>query len=132
MTSTIAVDIDDTLYPFCDLARQVLTEEGFRRGGDQMIAAAYAPWPEWRSPVDLLGLKTWLDIIALCHDDELILSRTPYEGAVDVLWELVESGTTREGLVDALIGRFGIDRETSETDVDGFVEALKSRRLLGE
>lgn len=90
--ATIAVDIDDTLYSFCDLARKVLTEEAFRTGDERRTVAAYAPWPEWRSPVDLLGLDEWMRIIGLCHDDEMILAQRPYDGAVEVLWELVDAG----------------------------------------
>jgi hypothetical protein len=90
--ATIAVDIDDTLYGFCDLARRVLTEEGFRTGDEKLISAAYAPWPEWRSPVDLLGLDEWLRIIALCHDDEKIEDQIPYDYAPEVLAEAVASG----------------------------------------
>lgn len=88
--ATIAVDIDDTLYPFCDLARKIALEEGIRRDDKQLIAAAYAPWPEWRSPPDLMGLDKWLEIIALCHDNDMILNQRPYDGAVEVLTELAQ------------------------------------------
>ncbi len=88
----VAVDIDDNLYPFCDLARAILTEQGFEAGDKKMIAAAYAPWPEWRSPADLLGLETWLDVVAKCHDDDMILKQEPYAGSVDTLQELVDAG----------------------------------------
>jgi len=88
----IAVDIDDTLYSFCDLARRLITEEGFRTGDKQLIQAAYAPWPEWRTPPDLIGLDRWLEVIGWCHDSELIVSQTPYDGARETLDELVDAG----------------------------------------
>jgi hypothetical protein len=90
--ATFAIDIDDTLYGFGNLARKVMADEGFRLGDQRLIAGSYAPWAEWRSPVDLVGLDEWLRIIALCHDDEKILSQVPYEGAVETLWGLVNSG----------------------------------------
>lgn len=88
----VAIDIDDTLYPFCDLARKLIADEGFRTDDKRLIAAAYAPWPEWRTPLDLLGEDKWVDIIAKCHDNDLIASQRPYEGAVDTLRDLSDHG----------------------------------------
>lgn len=84
----VAVDIDDNLYSFTDLARQVLADQAVKTGDNLLKVAAYASWPEWRSPPDILGLDRWLDIIEICHDDDMILSQDPYPGAADVLAEL--------------------------------------------
>lgn len=84
----IAVDIDDTLYSFTALAREVLAEEALRTGDKMLERAAYAPWTEWRTPPDMLGLEKWLEVVDICHDDDKILSRTPFPGSQNVLDEL--------------------------------------------
>jgi hypothetical protein len=92
----IACDVDDTLYSFRETARDELV----RRAQDSRHVksrqvyerAAYATWNDWRTPADLLGGFRWGDVIDACHTDEVILSRTPYVGAVEVIWELVKAG----------------------------------------
>ena len=88
----IAVDIDDTLYSFGRLARQVLSEEAARLGDPKLEVCAYSPWSEWRVPPDIIGLDEWLRIIDLCHTEEQILSQQPYPDARDILCELVNEG----------------------------------------
>ncbi len=88
----IGVDLDDTLYSFTALARRIMTKIGFENEDKQMIAAAYAQWPEWRSPVDLLGLDRWMEIIDLCHDNDMILSQVPHLGAADTCNALMDAG----------------------------------------
>lgn len=84
----IAVDVDDTLYPFTELARQVIAGEAYRTGDKLLERAAYAPWVEWRTPVDLLGTEKWLEIIDLCHSEVMIRTQRPYAWAAEVLTEL--------------------------------------------
>lgn len=88
----IGVDCDDTLYSFTALARNVLAKRAAESPNTQYMGAAYALWPEWRTPVDLLGLGTWLDVIDECHSDDAILAQIPYPGASEALWELAEQG----------------------------------------
>lgn len=88
----IGVDIDDTLYSFTSLARRVMTKKGFETEDKQLIAAAYAAWPEWRSPTDLLGVDRWMEIIAMCHDNDLILAQQPHLGAAETCQALVRAG----------------------------------------
>jgi hypothetical protein len=92
MCARIAVDVDDTLYSFARLARNVMAEEGYRTGDARLIAGAYAVWPEWRTPPDMVGLDTWMHIIDLCHDEDMILEQTPYDDAAETLWELHRQG----------------------------------------
>lgn len=46
------------------------------------------------------------------------------------LWELLEKETTKEELVDALLGEYGIDRGTAQTCVDNFVKELVDNEFL--
>lgn len=86
----IAIDVDDTIYPFGDLARQIILDEAAKTGDKIMQKAAYASWPEWRTPVDLLGQETWLSIIDKCHDEEIIGQQIPYANSQLVLRELAQ------------------------------------------
>ncbi len=92
MCAMIAVDLDDTVYSFTTLARNVLASRAANTGDERLTNAAYALWPEWRTPVDLLGLDLWLDVIAECHSDQSILNQIPYPGVKKTLQELVERG----------------------------------------
>jgi hypothetical protein len=86
----VAVDIDDTLYSFATLARQVLADEAYSRDDEVLKRAAYAPWTQWRTPPDMMGEDRWMEIIALCHDENKILEQTPFDHAVDVVTELAQ------------------------------------------
>lgn len=88
----LAIDVDDTLYSFANLARQVLADEAIKRGDRNLERAAYASWDEWRTPNDLLGTETWLEIIAITHQPETIMSQVPFPGAAEILSELVKAG----------------------------------------
>lgn len=96
MCATIGIDIDDTLYDFGRLAREILSEEA--RYEDEpnlrkrLQAAAYAPWTEWRTPADLLPMEVWWAVIERCHKDEVIFEQALFPGCFNVLWKLIESG----------------------------------------
>lgn len=51
-------------------------------------------------------------------------------GTARFLWELLEKETTKEELVDALLGEYGIDRGTAQTCVDNFVKELADNEFL--
>lgn len=94
--ANIAIDLDDTLYSFTRLAREILSEQA-RYETDpvlqkQLQAAAYAPWSEWRTPADLMPLEVWLQIIERCHEDDVIFQQALFPGCHTVLWKLIESG----------------------------------------
>jgi hypothetical protein len=40
----------------------------------------------------VIDLELWLEVIDRCHQDDVILSQTPFKGSADTLWELVEDG----------------------------------------
>lgn len=86
----IAVDIDSTLYDFESPCREKWIELANERNDTTLFRGAYVPWVEWRSPADACGLAPWIEVINRVHDDDMILSQTPYSGAVDTLKALAE------------------------------------------
>ena len=40
------------------------------------------------------------------------------------LWGVLEQGSTREGLVDALMAEYEVDQERASADVDAFLDVL--------
>lgn len=85
---TIAIDIDDTLYSFGQLAREVFVDIALETGDKRLQRGAYCAWGEWRSPVDLVEPDFWNEVIDRCHTDGNILSQTPYRYAPETLHEL--------------------------------------------
>ena len=51
-------------------------------------------------------------------------------GAGAVLWRALLDGTTRDGLADELVRRYGIDRERAVADADRFLDTLVEMDLL--
>lgn len=49
-----------------------------------------------------------------------------------LLWEKLSEGTDKEGLVNAILEVYDIDKATAEADVDRFIEKIKSEGLLAE
>lgn len=93
MTSKkIAVDVDDTLYGFGELAREKWIEYALEKGDKSLMRGAYCEWGEWRSPSDVVSLDIWLEIIDRCHEDSVILRQTPFKGSVETLNELSDDG----------------------------------------
>jgi len=82
--ATVAIDVDDTL------ARTILADEAAKTGSDVLKAAAYAPWTQWRTPPDMMGLEEWLRIIDLAHDEDMILQQEPYSNSVAICHQLAE------------------------------------------
>lgn len=90
--SRIAIDIDSTLYNFDTPAREAFIKLAQETGNSEYLRGAYHPWTEWRSPADACGLDAWLDAIALCHSEEIILAQKPFNGAVETCQALVDEG----------------------------------------
>lgn len=88
----IAVDIDSTLYDFETAAREAMLKLYQDTGDAQYKVGAYHPWTEWRSPADALGLERWLKAIDVCHEADVILSQTPFPGAVETCQALLAQG----------------------------------------
>jgi Coenzyme PQQ synthesis protein D (PqqD) len=51
-------------------------------------------------------------------------------GSGRTLWELLTEPRTEDDLVDALVERYGIDRERAAGDVSGFITELRERELV--
>jgi uncharacterized HAD superfamily protein len=86
----IAIDIDSTLYDFETPFRQACLDLAFERDDkEKYFKAAYHSWVQWRSPADL-DETIFAEALARVHSDAVILSRTPFENAVDVVSKLAE------------------------------------------
>lgn len=48
------------------------------------------------------------------------------------IYDLLLEGNTRDGVVDAVLEKYEIDRETAERDADVFISGLRSAGLLDE
>ena len=46
------------------------------------------------------------------------------------LWENLTSDNTADGLVNALLSEYDVDKETAERDVAAFIEKLKVNNIL--
>jgi len=90
--SKVAVDIDSTLYDFLSLALEVLTKVAIERGDKDLQKGVYHAWNEWRAPSDVINDELWLEIINLCHQDDVILDQKPFNHAVDVLRRIFNTG----------------------------------------
>lgn len=88
----IAVDIDSTLYDFSTPAREGFLKLAAERDDASLKRGAYHAWTEWRSPADACGSDVWMEVIALCHDNDVILDRTPFPGAVETCQALAQEG----------------------------------------
>lgn len=49
-----------------------------------------------------------------------------------VLWNLLENDTTKDAVIDGMLEKFEIDRETAEADIDEFLELLRKIGALDE
>ena len=67
------------------------------------------------------------EIVALDGDSSVYVA-TNRTGAA--LWRLLAHGTTREQLVDELVGSFDVTRERAEADVDAYLGELRTKGLL--
>jgi hypothetical protein len=88
-------------------------------GGDHLVLRLRADAVAWRAVGD--------EVVALdvTHASYLAVNRT---GAV--LWEALAHGATRDGLVELLQDRFGIDRTRAAGSVERFLCDLRDRQLL--
>jgi hypothetical protein len=75
----IAVDVDDTLYSFNELAREKWIEIALERNDKSLQRGAYCAWGEWRSPADVIDMPLWLQVIDRCHEDAVIVCQKPFK-----------------------------------------------------
>jgi hypothetical protein len=76
------------------------------------------------------------DIVASDIDDEKVMmsvEKGQYFGLEPVgsrVWELIEKPVKVSELIDALLGKYDVDRETCEKDVLAFLEELNEAGIL--
>lgn len=88
----IAIDIDDTLYPFSNVAKDALFRLAHEKRDKSIFGAAYSGATQWRMPTDIAGVDTWLEAIGLSHHPDVISEQQPYIGAADTIKALWKSG----------------------------------------
>jgi hypothetical protein len=67
------------------------------------------------------------EVIALEARGSTYLATNP---AGAVLWQALVDGATRDGLADALVAAYGIDRGRALADVDAYLAELAAQGLL--
>lgn len=87
-----AIDVDSILYDFESAARNAYLQLAQETGNKELKKGAYHSWVEWRSPADVCGIDVWMDVIAICHQPEVILQQTPFAGSVETLQALHSEG----------------------------------------
>lgn len=87
-----AIDIDSTLYDFEIPAREAFRKLAEQTDNPDLIRGEYHSWDEWRSPADICGIKTWMEVITMCHSPEVVESQIPFAGAVATLQALAKEG----------------------------------------
>ena len=88
----VAVDVDDTLYSFNELAQEMITEVAIQEDSKSLQKGIYSPWNEWRSPRDTVEGDLWMSIIDLCHQDDVILKQIPFNHSQRVLQRISDAG----------------------------------------
>lgn len=86
----IAIDVDDTLYAFGDAVREEFFRMAVERDDKSILKGAYAPFTEWRSLSDSLEGDVVYEAILRVHDKTT--KQTPFNGANETIWNLVDSG----------------------------------------
>ncbi len=51
-------------------------------------------------------------------------------GTGAILWSMLETGAARADMIKRLLDTFDVEREVAAADVDAFLDALRTRRLL--
>ncbi len=88
---TIAVDIDSTLYDFAGPCRQAFLDLALEHDDkEEYFKGGYQSWVEWRSPADVCGPEAFTEALAKVHSPEIIKAQQPYQGAQEVLQDLVK------------------------------------------
>lgn len=91
VSAKIAVDCDDTLYSFTNLAKQLMANwDGTEEERRVAKNAAYTPWTQWRSMSDLCPF--YEEVIDATHEPDRIKANVPFEGASEVLHDLSKAG----------------------------------------
>jgi hypothetical protein len=90
--STIAIDIDDTLYSFQQAAREAFLEVAEDWGEPAVRNGAYHPWTEWRSMMDSAGPGAGEEVIRRVHHPKAIKTQRPFKNANTVVYALARAG----------------------------------------
>lgn len=133
----IAIDIDSTLYDFTAPFRQAFFDLAIEQGQKEaLFKGGYHSWVEWRSPADVCGMDAFLEALDRVHSPEVISTRQPYEGSVEVVTELADHGnrllyvSNRDPMTTGVTTRWladqgfpvGVDVICSMSDKSAFIQ----------
>jgi len=84
--------------------------------------------PRLRLRSDRVSARTFEDeTLAIDFHNSVYLS---LNRAATVLWNKLQQGTTRSGLISALLDEFDVSRDTAAGDVDAFLAEARARGLI--
>lgn len=86
--STVAIDIDCTLYDFYGEVREAFFEMAIEREDKGLLKGAYQTFNEWRELEDLLGIETALEAIHWVHDRQEEFE--PFKHSVEVCQKIAK------------------------------------------
>jgi hypothetical protein len=67
------------------------------------------------------------EVLALGHASSAYFSTT---GSGALLWRSLADGSSREQLIELLVGAYDVDEQRAAADVDAFLASLSARGLL--
>jgi hypothetical protein len=86
----VAVDIDDTLYSFNNLVRDVFFHLALERDDKSILSAAYSRNTQWRTLYDMAGGDLLQEAIAIAHRPDVMKQTQPFPGASDTCRAIAE------------------------------------------
>ncbi len=75
-------------------------------------------------------LDKWVAVYVGDREEQLPLFTMNKTGAF--LWEQLQTPTTRENLLQAMLNRYEVTEELAEQELEQFLSALKNKKILEE
>lgn len=71
-------------------------------------------------------------VLAVGKAAETFKGTVTLNGSGKLLWEALEKGCDREGLIDIILDNYETDRETAASGVDSFVRTLSDNNIIDD
>ena len=88
----IAVDIDDTIYSFRDIAKDALFYLAQKYDDKEILSAAYTEALQWRTMADVAGGEILAEAIELAHSSDVMHNQPAFRGAAQTVRALYDAG----------------------------------------